>query len=65
MNEALLYAAQDVDLSQLRRSQAEVRWLLQKDAAQAKARVHEIIDLEFFYPPNFESVLLGEDSSTS
>ena len=65
MTEALLYAAQDVDLSQLRRSQAEVRWLLQKDAAKAKSRVHEIIDLEFLYPPNFASVLTGENSSTT
>ena len=60
MNEALVYAAQDVDLSQLRSKQAEVRGLLRIDPEKAKSLVHEIIDLEFFYPPRFASVLLGD-----
>ncbi|MDQ2839496.1 MAG: hypothetical protein M3Y72_00320 [Acidobacteriota bacterium] len=57
---ALLYAAQDVDLSRLRRKQAEVRELLRTDRPKAEALVSEIINLEFFYPLNFRSVLLGE-----
>ena len=60
MRTALLYAAQDVDLSRLRAKQAEVRALLNTDHKKAEALVSEIIDLEFFYPPSFRSVLLGD-----
>ena len=60
MRTALLYSAQDVDLSRLRAKQAEVRALLNADRKKAEGLAHEIIDLEFFYPPTFRSVLLGD-----
>jgi hypothetical protein len=62
---ALLYAAQDVDLSRLRGKQAEVRELLRTDRQKAEALVSEIINLEFFYPLNFRSVLLGEPAKAA
>lgn len=57
---ALLYAVSDADLSQLYDKQARVRAVLQAgDKEHAEALVHEIIDLEFFYPSTFRSVFLG------
>ncbi len=56
---ALLYAVGDMDLSQLRDKQARVAAVLRGgDRDRAEALVHEIIDLEFFYPPPFRSVLM-------
>lgn len=65
MREALLYAAQDVDLLRLRSKQAEVRALSKMDPAKARALVREIIELEFLYPLNFTSVLLGEEATAT
>jgi hypothetical protein len=62
---ALLYAAQDVDLSRLRGKQAEVRELLRTDCQKSEALVSEIINLELFYPLNFRSVLLGEEAKAA
>ena len=59
MRTALLYAAQDADLSRLHAKQAEIAVLRAADPAKGNARVNEIIDLEFFYPPAFRSVLWG------
>ncbi|MEO6982673.1 MAG: hypothetical protein ABI072_06105 [Edaphobacter sp.] len=58
---ALLYAVRDVDLAQLRDKQARIAAVLRAgDREHAEALVNEIIDLEFFYPPRFRSVLLGD-----
>jgi hypothetical protein len=60
---ALLYAVSDVDLSQLYDKQARVAAVLRTgDKDHAEALVHEIIDLEYFYPSTFRSVLLGPAS---
>lgn len=62
MTTALLYAVNDIDLSQLADKRARVAAVLkQGDKERAEALIHEIIDLEFFYPPRFRSVLLGSD----
>ncbi len=60
---ALLYALQDVNLSQLRGRQAEIKALLKVDRAKAEAKVFEAINLQFFYPLNFKSILLGEETA--
>jgi hypothetical protein len=58
---ALLYSVGDVDLSQLRDKQARVAAVLRAgDRDRAESLVHEIIDLEFFYPTPFRSVLMGD-----
>ncbi len=63
LRSALLYAVRDVDLSQLRDKQARVAAVLDiGDKERADQLVHEIIDLEFFYPSPFRSVLLGSAS---
>ncbi|MBS1800359.1 MAG: hypothetical protein JSS95_11070 [Acidobacteria bacterium] len=60
---ALLYAVSDVDLSQLYDKQARVAAVLRGgDREHAEELVHEIIDLEYFYPSTFRSVLLGTAS---
>jgi hypothetical protein len=60
---ALLYAVSDVDLSQLYDKQARVAAVLRVgDRDHAEALVHEIIDLEYFYPSTFRAVLLGAAS---
>jgi len=60
---ALLYAVSDVDLSRLYDKQACIAAVLRTgDEDRAEALVHEIIDLEYFYPSPFRSVLLGESS---
>ena len=56
-----MYEVRDVDLSQLRDKQARVAAVLRAgDRAHAEALVNEIVDLEFFYPPRFRPVLMGE-----
>jgi hypothetical protein len=58
---ALQYAVTDVDLSRLREQQARVAAALaagDKDGANSIAK--QVIHLEFFYPPMFWAVLLGE-----
>ncbi|MBS1822670.1 MAG: hypothetical protein JST61_11970 [Acidobacteria bacterium] len=60
---ALLYAVSDVDLSQLYDKQARVAAVLRAgDTNHAEDLVHEIIDLEYFYPSTFRTVLLGQAS---
>jgi hypothetical protein len=58
---ALMYAVRDVDLSQLRDKQARVAAVLRAgDRAHAEALVNEIVNLEYFYPSPFRSVLMGD-----
>jgi hypothetical protein len=59
LDEALLYAALDVDLSRLRGKQAEIQALVKTDHEKAEALAFETINLQFFYPLNFKSVLMG------
>ena len=60
LNNALLYAARDVDQSQLRTKQAIIGGLLKTDAKKAEAMVRQTIEFEYFYPRNFHSILIGE-----
>jgi hypothetical protein len=63
LNNALLYAAQDVDQSRLRAKQAYARYLLTQDKKKADEFVRQTIMYEFFYPSNFASVLTGETAA--
>jgi hypothetical protein len=65
LDEALLYAVQDVDLSRLHGKQAEIGALVKSDRAKAEALVFETINLQFFYPLNFKSVLLGDETAAA
>jgi hypothetical protein len=65
LDEALLYATLDVDLSRLRGKQAEIRALVKTDREKAEALAFETINLQFFYPLNFKSVLMGDGTAAA
>jgi hypothetical protein len=63
---ALQYAVTDMDLSRLRQQQREVAAALAAgDTDRADSLVRMVVDLEFFYPPAFKPILLGEGAVTS
>jgi hypothetical protein len=57
---ALLYAVRDSDLSQLHGRQGYLKHILPEQQDRAKQFVFETIQLNYFYPPIFEKILLGE-----
>jgi hypothetical protein len=62
---ALHFAVMDVDGSRLAEQQAFVQSLLQVDRKRAGRLVYELVDLQFFYPPAYTALLMGDGAATS
>lgn len=58
---ALQFAVLDVDGSRLVEQRALVQSLLRTDRRQAERIVYEIVDLQFFYPPAYTALLMGDE----
>jgi hypothetical protein len=62
---ALYFAVLDVDGSRLAEQRALVQSLLEIDRKKAEGLVNELVDLQFFYPPAYKALLMGDAERVS
>jgi hypothetical protein len=60
---ALYFAVLDVDGSRLAEQRAFVQSLLKIDRKKAEGLVNELVDLQFFYPPAYKPLLMGDEET--
>ena len=60
---ALYFAVLDVDGSRLAEQRGFVQSLLKVDRKKAEGLVTELVDLQFFYPPAYKALLMGDEET--
>jgi hypothetical protein len=60
---ALYFAVLDVDGSRLAEQRGFVQSLLKIDRKKAEGLVTELVDLQFFYPPAYKALLMGDEET--